>query len=81
MMRRLNEISKGKNQFGLRVVEELYVLGKNQMWLSKQCGVSRQYISQIINGKGKPSPQLTQKIADVLGLNVFELRRLVLRAS
>ncbi len=81
MMRRLNEISKGKNQFGLKVVEELYVFGKNQTWLAEQCGVSRQYISQIINGQFKPSPLMTQKIADVLNLDVYELRRLVLRAS
>lgn len=81
MTRRLNEICTGKNKFGLKVVEELYIMGKNQSWLAEQCGVTKQYISQIINGRLKPSPIVTQKIAEVINMDVRELRRLVLKAS
>jgi transcriptional regulator with XRE-family HTH domain len=77
----VNRIYNIKNQFGLKVVEELYVIGKTQRWLAEQCCVTKQYISQIINGKARPSPDITKKIAQIFGLDVHELRRLVLKAS
>jgi transcriptional regulator with XRE-family HTH domain len=77
----LNEICSGPNKFGLVVAEELYVLGKTQQWLAEQCGVSKQYISQIIKGLRKPSPEVTEKIANIINVDVRELRRFVLQAS
>jgi len=76
-----SEFHKGKNKFGLLVAEKLFIMGKNQSWLAEQCGVSKQYISQIILGKRRPSPEVTQKIADLMKINVEKLRKLVLQAS
>lgn len=76
----LKQFSEGTNKFGRVVAEELYVIGKNQNWLAKQCGVTKQYISQIINGKRRPSPSVTQKIAEIIDYDVKELRRLVLKS-
>lgn len=81
MSRRLKELCDGKNEFGLEVVKRLYIIGKNQKWLAEQCGVSKQYISQIVYGKSKPSAEITQRIADVFDMDVQKLRELVLKAS
>jgi transcriptional regulator with XRE-family HTH domain len=81
MTRRLNELCNGKNKFGLEVAKRLYLMGKTQQWLAEQCNVSEEYISQIINGKSRPSVKVTERIAAVFEMDVRELRELVLRAS
>ncbi len=81
MTKRLDGICKGKNRFGLILTQELYVLGKTQQWLAEQCGVTKQYISQIINGKRRPSPEVTDKIAEIINMDARKLRRYVLQAS
>jgi DNA-binding XRE family transcriptional regulator len=81
MSRRLKELCNGKNKFGLEVVKRLYIMGKTQNWLAEQCGVSKQYISQIIYGRSKPSAKITERIAMVFEMDVQELRKLVLKAS
>lgn len=81
MARRLSEAYRGKNQFGLKVSEELYICGKNQKWLAEQCGVTTGYISQLVLGHVLPSIEISEKIASVLNLDAKELRRLALKAS
>jgi transcriptional regulator with XRE-family HTH domain len=81
MSHRLTEVCNGKNEFGIIVVKRLYVLGKTQQWLAQQCGVSKQYISQIIHGKSKPSAEVTERIAALFAMDVKELREKVLQAS
>lgn len=78
---RLNELCHGKNKFGLEVVKRLYIIGKSQNWLADQCGVSKQYISQIIYGKCRPSAKVTEQLAKIFEMDVQELRKLVLKAS
>ncbi len=77
--RKLNEICKGKNEFGLVVAKKLYILGKEQKWLAVECGVSEAYISRIIHGKARPSAKITEKIAQLLDMDVYKLRELVLK--
>lgn len=81
MSRRLKELCNGKNEFGLEIVKRLYILGETQNWLAQQCGVSKQYISQIVYGRSKPSAEITQRIADIFSMDVQKLREMVLRAS
>jgi len=81
MTRRLNELYKGKNQFGIEVAQKLYIKGKNQKWLAEQCGVTKGYISQIINGTCRPSPEITEKIAVIFEIDAEKLRAMVLIAS
>lgn len=73
--------AKNKNAFGRKLAEELFVMGKTQRWLASQLGVTKQYISQIINGQCKPSYEMTQKIADIIGVDVATLRKLILKVS
>ncbi|MCD5401181.1 helix-turn-helix transcriptional regulator [candidate division NPL-UPA2 bacterium] len=79
--KRLNEICEGKNDLGLEIVKRLYIMGKNQIWLAKECGVSKQYINQIINGKSRPSPKVTEKLAELFAMDVKLIRELVLQVS
>lgn len=76
----LNKLSGGKNLLGVEVVSRLYILGKDQTWLATQCGCSKQHISQIVHGKCKPGPAITEKIADALEMSVVEVRMLVLHS-
>jgi len=76
--RLLNEVSKGKNMFGVEVVKKLYILGRSQLWLAEQCNCTKQHISQLIHGKRKPSLHITEKIAEVFDMKVEEVRKLVL---
>ena len=76
--RLLNKISKGKNKLGVEIVTRLYILGKTQTWLAEQCGCTKQYISEVIHGKSKPSAEMTEKIANAMGMNVTEVRKLAL---
>lgn len=81
MSKRLKELCNGRNKFGLEVVKRLYIIGKSQTWLAEQCNVSKQYISQIIHGKSRPSAKVTERIAGLLEIDTQELRKLVLKAS
>lgn len=84
MGKRLNELRYGKNKiclFGLEVIKRLYIMGRNQSWLAEQCGVSKQYISQIIYGKSKPSEKIIKQIAKVFKMDIQELRKLALKVT
>ncbi len=67
-----------RNKLGLEVSKKLYILGKNQKWLADQCGCSEVYISRIINGKARPSIEMSEKIAEALGMSAVEIRKMVL---
>jgi len=77
----ITDLRKGRNKFGIMVAKELYIMGKTQTWLAEQCGVTKQYISQIVNGQRTPSPEVTEKIANIFNCDVRELRSLVLQSA
>lgn len=81
MSRMLNKIGKGKNKLGVEIVTQLYIMGKTQTWLAQQCNVSKQYISLVIHGKSKPSSEVSQKIAEVLNMDVKKIRKLALEVA
>lgn len=74
----LDVFCKGPNKFGQLVVKKLYILGKDQKWLAEECGVTRAYISMILRGTYKPSAGITEKIAQLLEVDVYKLREMVL---
>lgn len=74
-------IFPGKNQLGLEIKKQLFILGRTQIWLAQETGVTETYISLIVNGRSKPGPELTEKLANIFGMDVQELRKLVLKAS
>ena len=76
--RMINKLGDGKNKLGEAIVKKLYIMGKNQTWLAQWCGCSKQYVSEVVHGKSKPSPAMTEKIAEALGMNVTEVRKLAL---
>lgn len=51
----------------------LYKQHKTQVWLAKQCGVTKGHINQIISGKTNPSIKLLVKISEVLSVNIDEI--------
>ncbi len=63
-----------KTKFGQLVLLRLKELGKTQVWLSEQTGLTRAYISQMCSDINKrPSFKALIKIAFVLGINPEEL--------
>lgn len=76
--RLLNEVSSGRNKLGIEIVKKLYILGKSQVWLAEQCECTRQYITEIIHGRSKPSADMAIKIAKALEMDVTDVRKLAL---
>ena len=54
----------------LGLVKEKY---KTQTAFAEACGVTKQYIGQIINGDFSPTLERTMQFADMLGVTVDEL--------
>jgi DNA-binding XRE family transcriptional regulator len=78
MKRLLKDLRNKNNDFGIAIVTQLVIIGKNQQWLAKECNVSSKTISVAVNGKSIPSPKLSERIAQVLELDVTELRKKIL---
>lgn len=78
MKRLLKDIRNKNNEFGIAVVTQLVIMGKNQKWLALECNVSNKTISNAVNGKSIPSPNLSEKIAKALEMDVKELRQKIL---
>lgn len=81
MGKKLNEICPGNNKLGREVVKRLFIIGKTQRWLAEGCGVTEAHMSQIINGKTRPSSKVSEKMAELLQMDVYKLRELVLKAG
>ena len=57
----------------------LELLGRSQNWLARQAGISRGYLSTLLNEERAPSGRIRRRIQRVLGVRdfneLFELRR------
>lgn len=51
----------------------IYTLGLTQETLAKKMGVSRVWVSGVINGKTNPTIKTLEKFADALGCKVKDL--------
>lgn len=58
---------------GNNIKNILYEQHKTQVWLSKQCGVTKSCISRIISGKAQPSLKLLAKISEALSVDVCQI--------
>lgn len=58
---------------GKNISELLYEQRKTQVWLAKQCGVTKGHINQIISGKTYPSLRLLFKISEALSVSVEKI--------
>ena len=45
----------------------------SQNELARLCGITSGFISQLLTGQRKPSPEIRQKIMDVLNIRDFDL--------
>jgi len=57
----------------------LELLGRSQNWLARQAGISRSYLSTLLNEERAPSGRIRRRIQRVLGVQdfheLFELER------
>ena len=58
---------------GNNIKNILYEQHKTQVWLSKQCCVTKGHINQIISGKTQPSIKLLVKISEALSVDIHEI--------
>lgn len=58
---------------GQNICKLLYEQRKTQVWLAKQCNVTKGHINQIIKGKVKPSLKLLLKISQTLNVSVEKI--------
>ncbi len=58
---------------GKNIKNLLYEQHKTQVWLAKQCSVTKGHINQIISGKTQPSLHLLLKISKALSVNINEI--------
>ena len=61
---------KKASYVGIKILEKLNEVNKNQTWLSKQCGVTKSQISRIISGRSQPLLKLLQKISMFLSIEL-----------
>ncbi|MCO4327580.1 helix-turn-helix domain-containing protein [Staphylococcus agnetis] len=54
-------------------MKAMFLNGYNVSDLSKEAEVGVSYLSQIINGKKTPSPNLAKKLASILNVEVEDL--------
>lgn len=72
---------RGKGLIGRIVIKKLYTLGKTQEWLASEVGITKAYMSNILNGYQIPSARIIRKIADVLELNYDVLIEMILNST
>ena len=51
--------------------ERLAVLGQSQNWLAREVGISRGYLSMLVNGKRSPSGQVRRRLQRILEVEDF----------
>lgn len=56
-----------------KLKKAMFIKGFSLTDLAKEIGVGVSYLSQIVNGKKKPSPKLAKKIADALEVEVEDI--------
>lgn len=56
---------------GREIRNKLSEKGRNQKWLSEQCGVSESCISMIIHGKMKPSIETAVRISKLIDADFY----------
>ena len=58
--------------------DRLEVLGRSQNWLAREVGISRGYLSTLVNEGRAPSGRIRRRMQKVLGVedfdDLFELR-------
>ena len=58
--------------------DRLEILGRSQNWLAREAGISRGYLSTLVNEGRAPSGRIRRRIQKVLGVEdfdeLFELR-------
>jgi len=62
---------------GNYIREKRLDVGLMQKELAEKCGLTHQAINFIEKGRNKPSIVTLRKIAEVLGINYFELRQVM----
>lgn len=62
---------------GEYIKEKRLDVGLMQKELAAKCGLTQQAINFIEKGRNKPSIATMHKIAEVLGVNYFELRQVM----
>lgn len=66
-----------KMSIGKYIREKRLDVGLMQKELAQKCGLTIQAINFIENGRNNPSISTLRKIAEVLGINYFELRQVM----
>ena len=51
--------------------ERLAVLGRSQNWLAREVGISRGYLSMLVNGKRSPSGRVRRRLQRILDVEDF----------
>ncbi len=51
--------------------ERLAVLGRSQNWLAREAGISRGYLSMLVNGKRSPSGPVRRRLQHILEVEDF----------
>ncbi len=51
--------------------ERLTILGRSQNWLAREAGISRSYLSMLVNGKRAPSGCLRRRLLRILEMEDF----------
>lgn len=62
-----------KPPLGTMIAKRLKKMGKQQIWLAQELGVSKEFIWKIINGRYIPSLAMLQRIAEPLNLDPVDL--------
>ena len=60
---------KNESHMGRIIMTRLKEMERSQAWLSRQAGCAVITISFIVKGRLRPSVELTQKIAQILGID------------
>lgn len=55
------------------IVRTLRKQGRNVAWLSREVKLSRQYTSEILHGHVEIAPEIAERIADKLEVDIFFL--------
>ncbi len=72
---------KTKTRFGVVICNRLKEMGKNQKYLAQESGLSQFYVSEILNGRYKPSVKTVYTISKVTGIGIEELAEALLDES
>ena len=69
MTSRSKEILNSLPLHGKTIILLLSSLGKDQTWLSEQCGVTPSMVNHVISGRAMPSLPVALRISKALGIS------------